>query len=171
MRGGPGGGGTPRAVAGPGVDGRAGRRLRWRSPGAVTATSPRERLHPLSTLDWLIVLGLNGAIIAYGLRRARGTSTSGEWFLGSRALPWWAVGLSLFATNMDNSEFVSATGTIASEGLHFLSAHTFGGLIGVTVATFVIVPAIYRAGLYTNPEYLEHRFGPGTRVLGALIQI
>ena len=125
----------------------------------------------MSALDWLIVLGLNGAIIAYGLRRARGTSTSGEWFLSSRALPWWAVGLSLFATNMDNSEFVSATGTIASEGLHFLSAHTFGGLIGVTIATFVIVPAIYRAGLYTNSEYLEHRFGPGTRVLGALIQI
>ena len=125
----------------------------------------------MSALDWLIVLGLNGAIIAYGLRRASGTSTSGEWFLSSRALPWWAVGLSLFATNMDNSEFVSATGTIASEGLHFLSAHTFGGLVGVTIATFVIVPAMYRAGLYTNSEYLEHRFGPGTRVLGALIQI
>lgn len=45
------------------------------------------------------------------------------------------------------------------------------GDIGVTVATFVIVPAMYRAGLYTNSEYLEHRFGPGTRVLGALIQI
>ena len=125
----------------------------------------------MSGLDWLIVLGLNGAIIAYGLRRARGTTTSGEWFLGSRSLPWWAIGLSLFATNMDNSEFVSATGTIASEGLHFLSAHTFGALVGVTLATFVIVPAIYRAGLYTNSEYLEHRFGPGTRALGALIQI
>ncbi|WP_420633222.1 sodium:solute symporter family transporter [Candidatus Palauibacter sp.] len=125
----------------------------------------------MNALDWLIVLGLNGAIIVYGLRRARGTSTSGEWFLGARALPWWAVGLSLFATSMDNSEFVSATGTIASEGLHFLSAHTFGGLFGATLATFVIVPAIYRAGLYTNSEYLEHRFGPGTRVLGALIQI
>ena len=125
----------------------------------------------MSALDWLIVLGLNGAIIAYGLHRARGTSTGGEWFLSSRALPWWAVGLSLFVTNMDNSEFVSATGTIASEGLHFLSAHTFGGLVGVTLATFVIVPAFYRAGLYTNSEYLEHRFGPGARVLGALIQI
>lgn len=125
----------------------------------------------MSTLDWLIVLGLNGAIIAYGLRRARGTITSSEWFLSARALPWWAVGLSLFATNMDNSEFVSATGTIASEGLHVLSAHALGGLVGVTIATFVIVPAIYRAGLYTNSEYLEHRFGPGTRVLGALIQI
>ena len=125
----------------------------------------------MSGLDWLIVLGLNGAIIAYGLRYARGTTTSGEWFLGSRSLPWWAIGLSLFATNMDNSEFVSATGTIASEGLHFLSAHTFGALVGVTLATFVIVPAIYRAGLYTNSEYLEHRFGPGTRALGALIQI
>lgn len=140
-------------------------------PRSDPAADPGAADPGVTALDWLIVLGLNGAIIAYGLRRARGTSTTGEWFLGSRALPWWAVGLSLFATNMDNSEFVSATGTIASEGLHFLSAHTFGGLAGVTLATFVIVPAIYRAGLYTNSEFLEHRFGPGTRVLGALIQL
>jgi SSS family solute:Na+ symporter len=125
----------------------------------------------MSALDWSIVLGLNGAIIAYGFYRARGTSTSEEWFLSSRSLPWWAVGLSLFATNIDNSEFVSATGSISSEGLHFISAHTFGGLIGATIATFIIIPVIYRAGLYTNSEYLEHRFGPSTRVLGALIQI
>ena len=96
----------------------------------------------MSALDWSIVLGLTGAIIAYGFYRARGTSTSEEWFLSSRSLPWWAVGLSLFATNIDNSEFVSATGSISSEGLHFISAHTFGGLIGATIATFIIRPVI-----------------------------
>ena len=41
----------------------------------------------MGVLDWLIVLGLNGAVIVYGFFLARGTSTSKEWFLGSRALP------------------------------------------------------------------------------------
>ena len=125
----------------------------------------------MSPVDWLIVLGLNGAIILYGLYRARGTSTSSEWFLGSRSLPWWMVGLSMFATNVDSSDFVSITGTTTSEGLHIMSVHTIGSILGAILAAFLIVPAIYRAGLYTNAEYLERRFGPSTRVMSALIQI
>lgn len=125
----------------------------------------------MSTIDWLIVLGLNGAIILYGLYQARGTSTSSEWFLGSRSLPWWIVGLSMFATNVDSSDFVSITGTTTSEGLHIMSVHTVGSILGGVLAAFLIVPAIYRAGLYTNAEYLEQRFGPSTRVMSALIQI
>jgi len=125
----------------------------------------------VSALDWLIVLGLNGAIIAYGFFRARGTRTSSEWFLGSRALPWWLVGLSMFATNVDSSDYVSITGTTTSEGLHIMSVHTIGSISGALLAAFLIVPVIYRAGLYTNAEFLEQRFGPSTRVMSALIQI
>ncbi|MDH3734621.1 MAG: hypothetical protein OEU54_13920 [Gemmatimonadota bacterium] len=125
----------------------------------------------MSALDWLIVLGLNGAIIAYGFFRARGTRTSSEWFLGSRALPWWLVGLSMFATNVDSSDYVSITGTTTSEGLHIMSVHTIGSISGALLAAFLIVPVIYRAGLYTNAEFLEQRFGPSTRVMSALIQI
>ncbi|MCG8468384.1 MAG: hypothetical protein MJB57_09290 [Gemmatimonadetes bacterium] len=125
----------------------------------------------MSAIDWLIVLGLNSAIIGYGLHRARGTTTSREWFLGSRSLPWWIVGLSMFATNVDSSDFVSITGTTTSEGLHIMSVHTIGSIAGGLLAAFLVVPVIYRAGLYTNAEYLERRFGPSTRVLSALIQI
>ena len=125
----------------------------------------------MSAVDWLIVFGLNGAIILFGIYRARGTTTSSEWFLGSRSLPWWVVGLSMFATNVDSSDFVSITGTTTSEGLHIMSVHTIGSIAGAILAAFVIVPVIYRAGLYTNAEYLESRFGPSTRVLSALIQI
>ncbi len=125
----------------------------------------------MTGLDWLIVFGLNGAIILFGFYRARGTTTSSEWFLGSRSLPWWMVGLSMFATNVDSSDFVSITGTTTSEGLHIMSVHTTGSILGGILAAFLIVPAIYRAGLYTNAEYLEGRFGPSTRVMSALIQI
>lgn len=125
----------------------------------------------MNPIDWLIVFGLNGAVIIYGFYLARGTTTSSEWFLGSRALPWWLVGLSMFATNIDNSDVVSTTGTTFTSGLNIIVVHTLGSSTGALLAAFCIVPAMYRAGLYTNAEYLEIRFGPTMRILSGLIQI
>lgn len=121
--------------------------------------------------DWFIVLSLNAAIIGYGLYLARGTETSSQWFLGARALPWWAVGLSMFATNVDNADLVGVTGTTYKDGLHIISVYALGSAAGGILAAFFVTPAIYRAGFYTNAEYLEARFGPAARALSALIQI
>lgn len=125
----------------------------------------------MTTLDWLIVLLVNGSIIAYGLYLARGTHTSGEWFLAARSLPWWAVGLSMFATNVDNADLVGVTGMTFHEGIHVVSVYAVGSAVGAILAAYFIVPQISRRGLYTNAEYLEARFGPTTRILSALIQI
>ena len=125
----------------------------------------------MTTIDWLIVFVLNGAVIAYGIYLARGTETSSEWFLGGRALPWWAVGLSMFATNVDNADIVGVTGSTFKEGLHIISVYAVGSVAGAILAAFFVVPKIYRAGFFTNAEYLEARFGPSTRVLSALIQL
>ena len=125
----------------------------------------------MTVIDWLIVLIVNGTVIGYGIYLARGTQTSGEWFLGARALPWWAVGLSMFATNVDTADLVGVTGTTYSEGLHIVSVYAVSSVVGAILAAFFVVPAIYRAGFYTNAEYLEARFGPAMRALSALIQI
>ncbi len=125
----------------------------------------------MAPIDWIIVFVLNGAVIAYGLYLARGTVSSSEWFLGGRALPWWAVGLSMFATNVDNADIVGVTGSTFKEGIHIISVYAVGSVAGAILAAFFVVPKMYRAGFYTNAEYLEARFGPSTRVLSALIQL
>ena len=125
----------------------------------------------MQTLDWLVVLFLNGGVMVWGFWVARGTKTSQDWFLGRRTLAWWAIGMSIFATNVDNADLVSMTGKTYTEGMHYLTVHTFGALIGASFAAFWLVPAIARAGQFTNAEYLESRFGPSVRVLSALIQI
>jgi len=66
----------------------------------------------MTLIDWTIVLLLNGSVIAYGFYLARGTTSSSEWFLGGRALPWWGLGLSMFATSVDNADLVSITGHV-----------------------------------------------------------
>jgi len=125
----------------------------------------------MQTLDWLIVILLNGGVMFWGFWVARGTKTSQDWFLGKRSLAWWAIGLSMFATNVDNADLVSLTGTTYREGMHIIMVHTFGALLGASFAAFFLVPSMARAGQFTNAEYLENRFGPATRVLSALIQL
>ncbi len=125
----------------------------------------------MTLLDWLIVFVLNGAVIVYGFYLARGTETSSEWFLGARALPWWAVGMSMFATNVDNADLVGVTGNTYNEGLHIISVYALGSAVGGVLAAFLIAPAIYRMGFYTNAEYLEARFGPAARAASAVIQL
>ncbi len=132
---------------------------------------PLFRCTGVTWIDWLIVLILNGSVMLYGLAIARGSKTSEDWFLGKRSLAWWAIGLSMFATNVDNADLVSLTGTTYKEGLHIIMVHTLGSLLGASFAAFFLVPSMARAGQFTNAEYLEARFGPAARVLSALIQI
>lgn len=125
----------------------------------------------MTLIDWLIVVALNASVFAYGLYLARGTHTSSEWFLGARALPWWAIGVSMFATNVDSADIVAVTGNTYNEGLHIITVYAIGSGLGGILAAFLVAPAMYRAGYYTNAEYLEARFGPSMRLTSALIQL
>lgn len=125
----------------------------------------------MTWLDWSIVLCLNGAVIAFGFYRARGTESSSEWFLGNRALPWWGLGLSMFATSVDNADVVSLSGHSYNHGMHIVAVYTIATVLGATVSAFLVVPMMYRSGLYTNAEFLEVRFHSSLRAFSALIQI
>ncbi|MBL4885957.1 MAG: sodium/solute symporter [Planctomycetaceae bacterium] len=125
----------------------------------------------MSWLDWLIVFILNGSVIAYGFYLARNTKTSSDWFLGGRSLPWWALGLSIFATSVDNADAVSLTGYAFNNGMHVITVFTMASVAGAVLASFVVVPVLYRGGFYTNAEYLETRYGKSLRTISALIQI
>ena len=72
----------------------------------------------MSGLDWGVVLLLNGSIVAYGFYLSRGVVASTDWFLSGRRLPWWLVGLSMYATAIDSSDLVADSGgayTLGSE--------------------------------------------------------
>ncbi|WP_299468444.1 sodium/solute symporter [uncultured Gimesia sp.] len=125
----------------------------------------------MSWLDWLIVFVLNGSVIAYGFYLARSTKSSSDWFLGGRSLPWWGLGLSIFATSVDNADAVSLTGYAYNHGMHIITAFTLASVCGAILAAFLVVPVLYRGGFYTNAEYLETRYGKSIRTISALIQI
>ncbi len=122
-------------------------------------------------IDWSIIALLNGGIVAYALHRARDTQTSSDWFLAGRTLPWWVVGLSLFATAIDSSDIVADSGGAYNHGMSMYVVNWVGTVLGwFLMAHFIALP-MYRTGMYTNAEYLEARFGPVARGMSVLVQL
>ena len=74
----------------------------------------------MHALDWLIVLAYLTYVVVDGLRRARGTKEIEGYFLANRSLPWWAVGLSVMATQLSAVTLIGTTGQGASDGLRFV---------------------------------------------------
>ncbi len=122
-------------------------------------------MHPI---NWLIV----GAYVAYvlvdGVRRARGTREVEGYFLANRTLPWWAVGLSVMATQLSAVTMIGTTGQGATDGLRFVQFY-FGLPLAMVLLGVTLVPFLRGAGVFTAYEYLERRFGPRTRALTAFL--
>ena len=125
----------------------------------------------MTSLDWFLVLAINGSIILVGLWLARGTRNSVDWFLAAKGLPWWMVGLSMFATAVDSGDYVAVAGGAYDQGMAYISAWWLGLGVGWCLVSYIVFVPMYRAGMFTNAEYLEYRFGPAARVISVLIQI
>ena len=125
----------------------------------------------MTFFDWLIVVVLNGSVIAYALFRSKDTRTSGDWFLAGKSLPFWVVGLSLYATLVDSADLVADTGGAYALGVRLFVPNLLGVIGGwLLLAHFIAIP-MYRHGMFTNAEYLEARFGLGARVISVLVQV
>ena len=122
-------------------------------------------MHPI---NWLIVGAYLVYILVDGIRRSRGTQEIEGYFLARRSLPWWAVGLSVMATQLSAITMIGTTGQGVTEGLRFVQFY-FGLPLAMVVLGVTIVPLLRGAGVYTAYEYLERRFGAPTRSLTALL--
>ena len=119
-------------------------------------------------LDWLVVVGYLLWIVIDGLRRTRGAKEVEGYFLAHRSLPWWAVGLSVMATQLSAITLVGTTGQAYADGMRFIQFY-FGLPIAMVILSITLVPFFYRSGVYTAYEYLERRFDVKTRTLASVL--
>lgn len=125
----------------------------------------------MTWLDWVLAVGLNLLVFGIGAVLSRRTRSSLDWFLGGKALPFWLAGLSMFATSLDAAEQIAVSGHTFVHGISILSHYWLGLPVAYVIAAFWVLPRMYRAGLFTNAEYLEGRFGISSRVLSVIIQL
>src|SRR5882672_9689301 len=119
-------------------------------------------------LDWAVVLVYIVWIVYDGLRRSKGTDKVDGYFLGNRTLPWWAIGLSVMATQMSAVTLVGTTGQAYLTGLRFIQFY-FGLPIAMIILSMTAVPFFHRARVYTAYEYLEQRFDVRVRSLTSFL--
>ncbi len=119
-------------------------------------------------IDWLVVAAYLVWIVWDGLRRTHSTGELEGYFLANRSLPWWAVGLSVMATQLSAITLVGATGQGYADGMRFVQFY-FGLPIAMIILSLTLVPFFHRARVYTAYEFLEQRFDPKTRTLASLL--
>lgn len=119
-------------------------------------------MRAFTTLDFTVLVAYLAGVTIWGAWLGRGQKGGTDYFLGSRSLPWWAVMLSVVATETSTLTFLSVPGVAYLGSMTFLQL-TLGYLAGRTVVALVLLPAYYRGELTTAYQLLQVRFGLGAR--------
>ncbi|MEZ5345268.1 MAG: sodium:solute symporter [Pyrinomonadaceae bacterium] len=118
----------------------------------------------MTYLDWAVIVAYLAYVIWDGIRMTKGSESAEGYFLANRSLPWWAVGLSVMATQMSAITLVGTTGQAYSDGMRFIQFY-YGLPLAMIILCITVVPFFKRANVFTAYEYLEKRFDAKTRTL------
>ena len=125
----------------------------------------------LSTLDIAIVAfyAVFIFVLAQWVSREKDKhqKSAQDYFLASRALPWWAIGTSLIAANISAEQIIGMSGSGYVIGLGIASYEWMAAITLIIVGKF-FVPIFLKNGIYTMPEFLEKRYSPGVRTVMAV---
>lgn len=124
----------------------------------------------LALLDWLIIGAYMFGMLAVGFYFYRGAKngSSSEFFLGSRAIPAWAAGISMFAGSISSISYLAIPAKAYETNWQYIMSKmsTIAGLIFVAIW---IVPLFRRLNLVSVFNYLETRFHPSIRLLSSAL--
>src|ERR1035438_2729537 len=118
--------------------------------------------------DWIVLVCTLAGIVLYGLYKGRGSKTVNQYLLAGKTMPWYAMGLSIMATQASAITFIATTGQAYVDGMRFVQFY-FGLPIAMVILSATAVPIFHRSGVYTAYEYLERRFDAKTRALAAIV--
>jgi len=117
----------------------------------------------LTTLDYAIVLIYLLGTLGLGLAIGRHVHSGSDFFLAGRRLPWWAIGMSLVATDIGGTDMIGVGGQAYRYGLAVGNFEWIGCIPAMIVAALIFVPFFWRLGIYTIPEFMERRYNASVR--------
>src|SRR3954468_5284986 len=124
----------------------------------------------LEGIDIAIIIVYFIIIFGIGFYFSQKERTSADYFLAGRNIGWFAIGASLFVSNISTEHFIGLAGSGASSGLAVGSFEWLACLI-LLVLGWVFVPFYLRSNVFTMPEFLERRFSRSCAVYLAGISI
>ena len=125
----------------------------------------------LEPIDLIVFIGYCFLIIGMGLfvsREKKGhVKNSSDYFLASKALPWWAVGASLIASNISAEQFIGMSGSGFALGLA-ISTYEWMAAATLLVVAIFFLPVYIKKGIYTMPGFLLDRYDTRVRTTMAI---
>ena len=126
----------------------------------------------LKWLDWVVMAIYLGAMVGIGLyfylREKRGSTA--DFFVGGRSIPFWAAGISLYATNTSSISFIAIPAKAFETNWQYLTNNLIA-VFGLMFVAVWIVPLLRRLDLMSVFTYLETRFHPVIRMLASALCI
>lgn len=125
----------------------------------------------LHGIDYFVVIAYLVGIMLLGLYFARFVRSADDFFLSGKSLPFWAVGMSIVATDISAMDFVGVSGQSYRFGVAVGNFDWLGSMPAMLLAAFIFIPYFWKAGLYTIPEYLGRRYNDYVRAVASLTWI
>jgi solute:Na+ symporter, SSS family len=112
----------------------------------------------LTSIDYLVILSYLAATMVIGLWVGSYVRSGSDFFLAGRSLPWWAIGMSLVATDIGGTDLIGVGGDTYRYGIVMGNFEWIGCIPAMLVGAFVFIPHLWRCRVTTIPEFLERRF-------------
>lgn len=113
-------------------------------------------------LDNVILVAYFAAVMGVGFYHSRRKKTSGDYFLAGHSVGWFAIGATLFATNISSEHFIGLAGSGASSGLP-VGCYEWSASFCLFLLGWLFVPYYLKSGVFTMPEFLERRYNAPCR--------
>ena len=127
---------------------------------------------PLKTkygwIDHSVVILYLVAMVGIGVYFTNKEKDTADYFQGGKKIPWWATGMSLFATMASAISLMTMPGKSYAGNWEWFMVSIFSA-ITLPISLFILAPIIRKLNIRTSNEYLEYRFGIVARMLGSMI--
>jgi SSS family transporter len=115
-----------------------------------------------SIADWVVIFAYLLGIIALGVWFGKDQRNTRDYFLGSKNIPWWGIGLSIVAAETSALTIIGVPAMAYGEDMAFIQM-IVGYVIARIILAIVMVPHYFKGEIYSPYQLLENSFGPGAR--------
>ena len=119
--------------------------------------------------NYLTLFAYLGAMVWLGTSFARRNRSTDDFFRGGQRIPWWAAGVSIFATMLSSITFMAIPAKGYAEGWNLFLGNTY--LLLTPLVTLVYLPFYRSLNVTSAYEYLERRFNGVVRMIASALFI
>lgn len=119
-------------------------------------------------IDWLVLFAFLAYTIWDGTRQGKESENIEGFFLANRSMPWWAMGLSVMATQASAITFIGTTGQAYVEDMRFVQIY-LAVPFAMIILCMTLVPFFNKLQNFSAYEVLEERFGLSTRLFTSFL--